>query len=314
MKFKRAISISINNFVNVFKLLVFHLITGALFFGLTYTILSLNLKTIVNSAEAQTVLSLVKNFLLALTEGDVAGLAGFQSNFLAAGKEFLKMLSGMMTPIILSAVGILLLYILSRMVNGLATYTVAIAIDNRMETNGNTKLSTTFFENLPSAIIYQLIYIPLSFLYTVLAAALCWFVFFYALSFLPFMLSLALAATTIFFVQAVKLALISAWIPLIVRDKMKVGKAFKTSLATRKNFWNRFSNFLMCIYTIVIVNVVGAICTFGSFLFVSVPLSYIFVLSLQFVCFYEDSGKKYFISYNKVVNDGEKNLIGEYTE
>ena len=35
------------------------------------------------------------------------------------------------------------------------------------------------------------------------------------------------------------------------------------------------------------------------------PLSYLFLLAIQFVHYYEDGGKKYFISVNNIAGDAE---------
>ncbi len=302
MRFKNALSLTVDNFVNVFKLLLFQIITGVFFFGISYTILSVNLKPIIESAEAAEIVRLIEEFFLALTSGNVESLKGFNENLLAAGKAFLAMLGGMTAPLVWAAVGIVLLYLFSRFVNGLGTFTVGVAIDNRMETYGKTKFSTTFFANFGKAAIYQLIYVPLSFLYTVLTAAITWFIFFYALKFLPAVLTLMMAFTAIVVLQTLKYAVLYAWMPLVIREGKPVVKAFRECFSYKGKFWSRFANFLACIYLIVIVNVIGAVATLGSFLFVSVPLSFLLLLCMQFVCFFENAGRKYFIAYNRIEN------------
>ena len=48
------------------------------------------------------------------------------------------------------------------------------------------------------------------------------------------------------------------------------------------------------------------LCTLGSGLFISVPLSYFFLLVMQFVNYYTDSGKKYFVTRDRIAEgDGE---------
>ena len=54
------------------------------------------------------------------------------------------------------------------------------------------------------------------------------------------------------------------------------------------------------------MNVVAAIATLGSALLLTVPLSYIFLLSVQFVHYYQNAGKKYFVSLNKIVGKEDK--------
>ena len=56
----------------------------------------------------------------------------------------------------------------------------------------------------------------------------------------------------------------------------------------------------------MVVNILFALCTFGSALLVTLPLSFVFLLSLQFVQYYEDNSKKYFISSRTIAGGEEK--------
>lgn len=58
MRFRHAISISIDNFSAVFKLLLYRLVTAVIFFSLGYVILRYGLADITESAEAGAIKSL----------------------------------------------------------------------------------------------------------------------------------------------------------------------------------------------------------------------------------------------------------------
>ena len=51
MRFRNALRISVDNFSSVFKLLLYRLVTGLLFFSLIYVILKLSLSVVTESAE-----------------------------------------------------------------------------------------------------------------------------------------------------------------------------------------------------------------------------------------------------------------------
>ena len=106
--------------------------------------------------------------------------------------------------------------------------------------------------------------------------------------------------------EALKMTLISAWIPAIVSDDKRVTLAFRASFGAKKHFGRRFASFLIAVYLIIVINVIFALCTFGSALLVTVPLSFVFLLSLQFVQYYEDNNKKYFISSRTIMGGEEK--------
>ena len=305
MRFRNSLHVIIDNFPLVFKVLLYNLVTGVLFFGVSYTIVTINLNSIVSSAEAQEIFSLLGKFFTALISGDTAFLQGFEDTFLAAAGDFMHMLSTRMGAIIWSIVGLCLLYLFSRFLNGLCTFTAGALVGDKMQTYSRGKFSSAFFANLGRAALYEVIYVPLSFLYTVLTVAVCWLLFFYALSFLPLLLTVVLAASAIVFLQTVKYTLISSWMPRILCGGEKVGAAFGASLKQGKGFWSRFALFLVFIYLIILMNVLGALGTLGSMLFISVPLSYLVLLGVQFVSYFEDSGRKYFIGYGKVAGGEE---------
>ena len=48
------------------------------------------------------------------------------------------------------------------------------------------------------------------------------------------------------------------------------------------------------------INVLFGLATIGSALLMTIPLSFLYLLALQCVHFYEDSGKKYFISVHNI--------------
>ncbi|MGN0822166.1 MAG: hypothetical protein ACI4NG_00175, partial [Candidatus Gallimonas sp.] len=159
---------------------------------------------------------------------------------------------------------------------------------------------------------YQVIYVPASFVYDALSLLVCYFFFFYALSFLPLVLTISLAVTAYVCLLALKLTVISAWMPSVIADGAGVARAFGRCFRNGKNFGRRFAGYLVAVYLIIITNVITAVCTFGSGLFLSVSLSYLFVLCMQFVNYCEDEGKKYFVSAQKVVDAEHKSeVLGE---
>ena len=94
-------------------------------------------------------------------------------------------------------------------------------------------------------------------------------------------------------------------------EQKGVGAGFHESLCRGKGFAGRFSSYLIAIYLLLICNLIFAVFTVGSFLIISIPASHLFLLSLQFVHYYEDTGKKYFLSFRKISGaDGKPEGMG----
>ena len=200
-----------------------------------------------------------------------------------------------------AVVGVCLIYLASRIVDGLATFAMGAIVNDRMSIFARKPFSAAFFSTVGQGILYELIYVPLSFLYDVISVVLCWFLFFYLrgllfpTSFLTSTVSLSLFVASICCLQALKMTLISSWIPAMIADRISVRKALTQSFTNQKGFGSRFVCFLSTIFIIVVGNLLFGVCTFGGALLLTIPLSFLLLLCIQFVYYYYDNRKKYFI-------------------
>ncbi len=316
MKFRNAVRLTIDNFSSVFKLMLYTVIAYGIGICFIYLILKLGLNSILKSAELSELKFLTVTFLRSLVSGDSAFLSTFQENFSEAMKAFLLLLGNKSGSIVGSIIGVCCMYLLMRFVLGLAQFAVADNINDRARLFARTKFYASFTKSIGKAALYQVIYVPLSFLYDACVILLCWFLFFYvpslfmAHAFLSVLLALSLMLATVLCLVALKLTLISNWIPSIISSGMTVGAGLKASLKSKKNFWKRFGTFVVANYIIFVVHFLFTLCTFGSALLLTFPTSIIFVLCLQFVTYYEDNGLKYFVSSRKIAGD-EPSEFGE---
>ncbi len=311
MRFRNAFHTTLDHFSSAFKMLLYRIVVAVITFSLVYVILRLALDGIVHSAETETLRNMIGEFFRALFSGDSAVLQDFQSNFHEALKDFLSLLARNGGAIAGAAVGVCLMYLLSRFLNGLCLFAIAGIMHDRMSLFARTGFSASFFKHLGNAALYEVIYVPAVFLYDVLTGLFCWFFFFYVPSFLPswgflpILLSLCMTITLIVCLQSLKMTLISAWLPSVVAGEKSVTQGFRAALCAKKGFWRRYASFLAAVYLIICANVVFGIVTIGSALFLTIPLSFIFLLALQFVHYFEDGGKKYFISVHDIAGASE---------
>ena len=312
MRYRNAFRLAMENFASVYKLLLYRFITGVVFFSLTFVTLRLGLHSIIRSAEANTLTALLKDFVHAIATGDVERLQVFQTDFHEAILAFGDLLLAKIGGIVGSVIGVCVIYLVSRFVNGLGVFAFAQIDEDRMSTCSRTRFPTAYFKSMGKGALYQLAYVPLSFVYDVLAVLACWFFFFYLPSFLPAwgivttLIAISITLTAYICLQALKMTFISAWMPAML-DGQSLKKAMRTSILSRKGFGKRFSGYLVTLYLLFAVNFALAIFTFGGALLLSVPFSFLLLLNIQFVHYYEDNGKKYFISYNEIAggNDTE---------
>lgn len=309
MRFRHAFCITTNHFADIFKLLLYRLVTTVILGSIAYVILRLGLSAITGSAQFAHLEEVVSGFFSALFTGESDVLRSFQSDFSGALADVLNLIESHSGSIIGCVIGIGCIYLVSRFVNGLAVFAVGGSIDSRMGTYAHSSFSQSYFKRLGSASLYQVIYVPVCFLYDAITLVACWFFFFYAPSILPswgfltVLVAISLTVTALICMQALKMTLISAWMPAVVTDGVGVGKAFAASIKNGKDFRSRFGGFLAGIYCVVAVNVGFAFATLGSSLLITVPGSYLYLLAMQFVNYYRSNGKRYFVSRERIAGE-----------
>lgn len=316
MRFKRSVLLSLDCFSDVLKLFVYRLITGAVFFSLIYLILRLGLSVLFESAEFATLKGLitdfVRTFFTAVMEEDAGALTEFQTASHEAVAGFMGLIRANLGAIIGSVIGVCLIYLLHRYVNGLALFAVGSVVNDRMSTHSHTRFAAAYTRNLARSALYNLMYIPLAFVYDLLSALACWFLFFYIPSLLPtwgvlsVFAALSLTVTAMVLLQALKLTFISAWMPAMLTGGKGVLSACRESFRLRGSIARRFGGYLVACYLIVVVNAATAVFTAGSGLLLTVPASFLFLLAMQFVNYYESAGMKYYVSQDAIAEPEEQ--------
>ena len=99
----------------------------------------------------------------------------------------------------------------------------------------------------------------------------------------------------------------SMWLPSMAVDNRSIKDAIRLSDKTeRKRRRKMFPTYIVTVYIVIVVNVVGALCTFGSALLITVPASYFLFICEQFVSYYTVKGKPYFITYEKIATNRDR--------
>lgn len=307
MRFRRSLDLTIGQFASVFKLLLYRIVVGAVFFSLSYLIVRYGLVRILESAEITAVKTTIETYIEALFSGNMAVLQEMPGRFADAIADFLRLLAGNIGSIAGAIVGVAIMYVIGRYLNGLALYALGGCIHDRMSAYSRTSFPSAYFRSLGNASLYQLVYVPIAFVYDVLSLLACALLFFYIPSFLRLwnvftvLLSLSLSLALVICLQALKLTVASSWMPAMISDGMRVGAALRDTKTHTSSFLRRFGGFLAACYAIAILNITCGLATFGSALLLTIPFSYLFLIAMQFVNYYGDKGRKFFLSDGTVV-------------
>lgn len=315
MRFRNSLRIFMENFKSVSKMLLYQIVVWVVFIALTSALLLPRLTEIVESTQMENVLDYVKEFLKAVASGNSAYLGGFQAEFKVAVKALLSLLKAKTATLVWSFVGVAVIYLLKRFADTVCFYAVGSMLDDKLSNYAETPFSTAIIKNLGRASLYSLVYVPVVFLVDVFTLAACYFVFFYLLGFLNVFISLFLSMTLIVACQSLKLTFTSSWLPAMTADNATLRQALRLAdKEERKRRRKMFTTYVVSVYIIIIINVMGALSTFGSALLITVPASYFFFICEQYVNYYAVKGKPYFLSYRNVYENRERGNSEDFFE
>ena len=312
MLFKNAFHLMVDNFSLNYKMLLYKIVVGIVTVALCAALLYPTLRMLATSEPLKELLDLIREFLRAVVSGNTEFLQTFHDG-LQESLSALVAYIGEKTPnLVFFCVSLVLIVLISRFLSGMGDFAFGVLIDDRMSSHANTAFFSAFIGNLGKAALWQVVYVPLTFVYDVLSLALCYVFFLILLNvisvgFLATVVALLFSVALLLAAAAVKMTLFSAVIPALVSDKMKLGAAMKGSFTfTKSRFSTLFSTYLVTCLLILCINALFALVTFGAALLITVPMSILMLLCIRFVSYYTCGQKKYFLAEDKIVQPKER--------
>lgn len=317
MRFANSIRLLMENFKQVFKLLLYRLAIGVLVVALCSAFILPELKEIAGEPATQALVENFKKIFLSMVSHDHGSPSEHITAVFGEGghlKQFFDFILTMKTELLLVCVGCIVVYLLKRFVDSMVYFTVGSMLNDKMSTYTDTPFFTAFVANFGKAISYAALYAPVVFVMDAATIAVC----FLLLRFLPLPAALFLSVTLIVVIQSCKLTFTSPWMPAMNADDKKLGEAIRYANEREKRQVSKiFSLYLVTVYLIIILNLMAAVFTFGSALLISLPTSYFLLICQQYVNYYTMKGKKYFITYNSIATNpdhGDSEHFFEYIE
>lgn len=305
MRFANSIRLLMENFKQVFKLLVYRLVMWVIVLALCSAFVLPELKEIAAEPATQTLVENFKNIFRALvshnhgSSGDhIDAVFGENGNL----KQFFDFILTMKTELLLVCLGCVLVYLIKRFVDTLVYFTIGSMLNDKMTTYTDTPVGTAFVANLGKASVYAALYVPTVFVLDVATVTVC----FVMLRFLPLLAALFLSVTLVVAIQSFKLTFTSPWMPAMTADNKKLGEAIRyTNKREKRQVGKMLAMYVVTVYLIIIVNLMAAVFTFGSALLLTLPTSYFLLICQQYVNYYTMKGKKYFITYKSIETNPE---------
>ncbi len=312
MRFRNSLRLLMENFKHVYRLMLVKLVLTLVFSALSFAFIWPEITRIWQSAEMQALWENAKTLFSSAITLNSEGMEAAKRAIFGDGGSLSAvgaLLSSMTSEIVWALVGCMLIYLVKRFIDTFCHFTAGSAINDKMATYAETKFSTAFVANLGKAAAYSAVYVPLVFLFDVVMVA-CVGLIIYAFSLFT---SLFFGMTAVMLLQALKLTITGHWLPAMTTGNQRLRKALRSeNTAEKKQKSKAFSTYLISVYLIVIVNIVAAVCTFGSALLITVPASYFFLICMQYVNYYTTHGKKYFLTYEHIASSPDRGDTEHY--
>ena len=306
MLFRNSIRLLMENFKNVYKILLYKFVVAAVAGALCVAMILPQLLELINSAPMQDFISGVQSFFTALLAANAEQLSVVKEEIFGdngAVHRLANLLLSRTTGIVLATIGCLVVYLVKKITDTLCYFAVGGVLNDRMSTYSETPLATAYVKNVGKACRYALVYVPVAFAFEAIALAFCYL----AIRFVSILGALFLSVTVIVLAQALKFTFTGRWMPAMIADGSRLRESLRYADKTeRKQRSKMFSTYLVSVYGVVIVNVMAAICTFGSALIITIPASYFLFICEQFTHYYTIKGKKYFITYERIASNPDR--------
>ncbi len=306
MLFRNSLRVLMENFKNVYKILLYKIVIGIIATALCCAMVLPSLNEILQSEPVFYLQQTLGEFFSALFSAHTAELESAREALFGdngALKQVGDLLLSRATEIILTWVGCGIVWLLQRFADSLCYFAVGSVINDKMEKYATTRLSLSYAGNLKKATAFSLVYVPVSFLFDVVCVGLA-FIF---LAYIPLLFALFLTVSEVVVLQSMKLTLTGRWMPAMTSDNARLRTAVSyADKAENKQRAKVFSNYLVSVYVILTVNVAAGLFTIGSALLITIPASYLFLICTQYVHYFTLKGKKYFLAFDRIVKNPDR--------
>ena len=190
----------------------------------------------------------------------------------------------------------------------MGNYAAAAVINDKMALRAEQPFLGTLIRNLKEATIYNAIYVPLSILYDIVVGVAMFFLLFFLLNnVLYFFICVFLFVLAIVVSIVIKMTFTCDWLPALIRGKKGQLGSFKYTFCRKnKGTLTVASNFAVLVLIIFALNAAALILTFGVGLLLTIPSSYVLLISFEFVNYYDREELKYFLDKDTIVSSAKE--------
>ncbi len=313
MRFKHSFHVFVDNFPVIYKHLLYRLVITVITALLSFAVIYPFVKELTGSQAFIDLIDGLKAFFNSLIEGRAEELGDVTQKIKDSFAEILDSISHNRGIIALGMIGLVLVHLIDKFFTGLGNYAMGAIVNDKMAMGAKSPYLITLVRNLKEASLFSIIYSPLSIVYDLVCYVGLFLIVFKLFWFIPLLLKVFLYSTLMVAAISVKMVFTCDWLPALIRGKMRTGQAFLYTFKRKgKDSFNVLANFVLLIIIIYAVNVGAVVCTLGTAALITIPASYLVLISFEFVNYYGRENMRYFIDKNTIIKPAKgRNLTRE---
>lgn len=299
MPIYHSLSILLNRYALVFKIITYFLIVTLLLGIIAVAILSPILQDVIVQIESSGFFSKVYQGCRELLSGNPHS----QETLQEVNNIWTNILNSF-TPRMLTTIIIVLavLVIVAKFIYSLAYISYSDIINNFMSSNARYGFISNFISNLKRSVLYALLNLVTSFPYDLAVLTIGYFIFIGITKASSFLIALPILMIYLCLVMSLKSTLFCGWLPGIVRDNKKIHVALRESASSvKKIFINTYGIYIAGYFLAAMFVVLSIISTFGAGLIIAIPTVITFFITLESVIYYNATNHKYYINEKTII-------------
>lgn len=302
MSYKNSVKLLASNFSIVYKQLLYMIVVVLSVFGLTYAVS----QPIINVLDEAGVISEFSKVFESIYTAPKEVLSALTN----ASTHLLDVLNQNLTKLLPSFIGVFVfLFVLYQILKNISIYNITSLMFMKMTSFTKLGYTRNLISTLYMSFRFSLVKLIMKIPFVVLKAIILICFFRIVRSPLSIILGLFVVILLLILLSSLELLVFSGMAGKMLEQNCSAFKGFFAGcVSVFKKFSRGFSNSLIAVLTLVVVNLFFGLFTFGVGLLITIPASMLFISIFQLATYFGAIGERYYLTKTIVITPlGEEN-------
>ncbi len=311
MRFRHTCNVMVDNSRLVYKQLIFRVVVSIIA-GILYAVcIGAFVSSITGSTAMEELISGVGDFISDLLNGRLDGLEEISASVQEAFEEVMDIIRDETGTLILGLFIVFIIRLAETWVTEMLNLSTGMAMNDKMTMRAKTSIMSTLIQRFGKIALYSIYYSLISVVFDWVVMIGMFFLLYYLVTRagMSFLFAVFIFILVFVLATAVKMMFTTDWVPALACDNMTEREAIRYSFSrSGKNSGAVFMTYVFLVLLIMVANVLAAIATFGVALLLTIPGSYVLILSYELVNYKIDNKEDFYTSEDNMVTFEKKEI------